>query len=228
MRRNSTWSIPEDYGKETLAGKTVRFQTVLKGLRRKELPDLNDDFAQDLGDFRTLDELKEALKKSIYAQREAEAQREAKDKLVDKLVDANEFPVPEAFVERQIENRVSAAPAIAGAAGRRYQIVQPGLEQDQRSAARCRQAGSEGIFDSQQGGAARDAIGVTNDEVDREVERIARESREPLVTVRKRLTKTARWTASPPTFRPRRRSTSCLKTPRRLWSRSNLLLSYLW
>ena len=100
---------PEDYGKENLAGKTVRFHTVLKGLRRKELPDLNDDFAQDLGDFRTLDELKEALKKSIYAQREAEAQRDAKDKLVDKLVDANEFPVPELFVERQIETACSSA-----------------------------------------------------------------------------------------------------------------------
>src|SRR5580658_8746058 len=99
-------TYPEEYGQEKLAGKTVRFHVVVKGLRRKELPEPNDDFAQDLGDFRTMDELKEALRKSIFAQRETEAQREAKDKLVEKLVDANEFPVPEAFVERQIENRV--------------------------------------------------------------------------------------------------------------------------
>src|SRR3984885_15111703 len=93
---------PEEYGQEKLAGKTIRFQTVLKGLRRKELPEVNDDFAQDLGDFRTMDELKDALRKSIFAQRETEAQRRAKDKLVDKLVDANDFPVPAKFVEKQI------------------------------------------------------------------------------------------------------------------------------
>ena len=49
---------PEDYGSEKLAGKTVKFHAVLKGLRRKELPELNDEFAQDLGDYRTVDELR--------------------------------------------------------------------------------------------------------------------------------------------------------------------------
>ena len=50
---------------EKLAGKTVRFKVEVKGLRRKELPELNDEFAQDLGDFRTVDELKDAVRKSI-------------------------------------------------------------------------------------------------------------------------------------------------------------------
>lgn len=178
---------PEDYGKETLAGKTVRFQTVLKGLRRKELPEINDEFAQDLGDFRTLDELKEALKKSIYAQREAEAQREAKDKLVDKLVDANEFPVPEAFVERQIENRVSQrlqSLAQQGVDTKSFNLDWSKIKEAQRDAAK-REVKASLILSKV---AQRETIGVTNDEVDREVERIARESREPLVTVRKRLT----------------------------------------
>jgi trigger factor len=177
---------PEDYGKENLAGKTVRFHTVLKGLRRKELPDLNDDFAQDLGDFRTLDELKEALKKSIYAQRETEAQREAKDKLVDKLVDANEFPVPELFVERQIENRVQQrlqSLAAQGVDTKSFNLDWSKIKEAQRDAA-LREVKASLILSKV---AQRETIGVTNDEVDREVERIARESREPLVTVRKRL-----------------------------------------
>jgi trigger factor len=177
---------PEDYGKENLAGKTVRFHTVLKGLRRKELPDLNDDFAQDLGDFRTLDELKEALKKSIYAQREAEAQREAKDKLVDKLVDANEFPVPEVFVERQIENRVQQrlqSLAAQGVDTKSFNLDWSKIKEAQRDAA-LREVKASLILSKV---AQRESIGVTNEEVDREVERIARESREPLVTVRKRL-----------------------------------------
>jgi trigger factor len=177
---------PEDYGKENLAGKTVRFHTVLKGLRRKELPDLNDDFAQDLGDFRTLDELKEALKKSIYAQREAEAQRDAKDKLVDKLVDANEFPVPEVFVERQIENRVQQrlqSLAAQGVDTKSFNLDWSKIKEAQRDAA-LREVKASLILSKV---AQRESIGVTNEEVDREVERIARESREPLVTVRKRL-----------------------------------------
>jgi trigger factor len=177
---------PEDYGKENLAGKTVRFHTVLKGLRRKELPDLNDDFAQDLGDFRTLDELKEALKKSIYAQRESEAQRDAKDKLVDKLVDANEFPVPELFVERQIENRVQQrlqSLAAQGVDTKSFNLDWSKIKEAQRDAA-LREVKASLILSKV---AQRESIGVTNEEVDREVERIARESREPLVTVRKRL-----------------------------------------
>jgi len=97
---------PEDYGSEKLAGKTVKFHAVLKGLRRKELPELDDEFAQELGDYRTVDELREAVRKAIFSQRQYEAQQEARNRIMDKLVDAHDFPVPEAFVERQIKTRV--------------------------------------------------------------------------------------------------------------------------
>src|ERR1022692_4640176 len=97
---------PEDYGSEKLAGKTVKFHAVLKGLRRKELPEIDDEFAQEIGDYRTVDELKEAVRKALFAQRQYEAQQDAKNLIVDKLVDAHDFPVPEVFVERQIRNRV--------------------------------------------------------------------------------------------------------------------------
>ena len=53
-----------------------------------------------------MDELREALRKTLFAQREQEAQQEAKDKLVETLVDVHEFPVPEAFIDRQVRNRV--------------------------------------------------------------------------------------------------------------------------
>ena len=99
-------TYPEEYGQSKLAGKTVRFHAVVIGVRRKELPGLTDEFAQDLGDYRTVDELRAAVQKGIFAQRQMEAQREAKDKLVDVLVDQHDFPVPELFVDRQIRNRV--------------------------------------------------------------------------------------------------------------------------
>jgi len=178
---------PEDYGKETLAGKTVLFRTHLKGLRRKELPELNDDFAQDLGDFRTLDELKEALKKSIYAQREADAQREAKEKLVDKLVEANDFPVPEVFIDRQIENRVQQrlrSLADQGVDTKSFKLDWNKIREAQKDAA-VREVKASLILSKV---AQLETIGVTKDEVDREIERIARESREPVVTLRKKFT----------------------------------------
>src|SRR5215472_2031179 len=80
-------TYPEDYQAQRLAGKTVKFHATLKGLRKKELPDLDDEFAQELGDYRTVDELREAVRKAIFAQREHDAQQEAKNKIIDKLVD---------------------------------------------------------------------------------------------------------------------------------------------
>lgn len=177
---------PDDYGQEKLSGKTIRFHVVVKGLRRKELPEVNDDFAQDLGDFRTLDELKDALRKSIFAQREAEAQREAKDKLVDKLVDANDFPVPGMFVEKQIENRVEQrlrSLAQQGVDPRSFNLDWDKIKEAQRDAA-VREVKASLILGKV---AERETIGVTNDEVDREVQRIAQQNREPLATVRKKL-----------------------------------------
>ncbi len=179
-------TYPADYGQEKLSGKTIRFHTVVKGLRRKELPELNDDFAQDRGDFRTLDELKDALRKSIFAQRETEAQRKAKDRIVDALVDANDFPVPEAFVERQIENRVEQrlrSLSQQGVDPRSFNLDWAKIKEAQRDAA-IREVKASLILGKV---AEREAIGVTNDEVDKEVTRIAQQNREPVPTVRKRL-----------------------------------------
>ena len=96
-------TYPEDYGQEKLAGKTVRFRMKLKTIRTKELPELNDEFAQDLGDYPTLNDLREAIRKAIFHEREYAAQQKAKDELIDGLIETHEFPVPEAYIERQIE-----------------------------------------------------------------------------------------------------------------------------
>lgn len=179
-------TYPEDYGQEKLAGRTIRFRSTVKGLRRKELPEVNDDFAQDLGDFRTLDELRDALRKSIFAQREAEAQRAAKDKLIDKLVDANDFPVPEAFVNRQIENRVEQrlqSLARQGVDPKALNLDWDKIREAQQDAAKREVKAS--LILTKVG--EREAIGVMQDEVDREVTRIAQQNREPVPAVRKRL-----------------------------------------
>ena len=94
---------PADYAEEGLAGKTVRFRIKLKMLRTKELPEQNDEFAKDLGDFENLEQLREAIRKTIFREKEFQAQQKAKEELVDKLVESHDFPVPETYVERQIE-----------------------------------------------------------------------------------------------------------------------------
>lgn len=178
---------PEDYGRENLAGKTVQFHVQVKGLRRKEVPELNDEFAQDVGDFRTVDELRDAVRKSIFAQRETEAQRAAKDKLVDKLVDANEFPIPEAFVERQIENRVDQRLRSLAAQGidpKSFNLDWNKIKEAQRGQA-LREVKASLILGKV---ADEEDIVATHDEVDREIERIARERRQPIAAVRKTVT----------------------------------------
>ena len=61
--REAEVTYPENYAAERLASKTVKFRLTLKALRLKELPELNDEFAKDLGDFQTLDELREEIRK---------------------------------------------------------------------------------------------------------------------------------------------------------------------
>jgi trigger factor len=175
-------TYPEDYGSEKLAGKTVKFHAVLKGLRRKDLPELDDEFAQELGDFRTVDELREAVRKSIFAQRQQEAQQTAKNKIVDKLVETHEFPVPEAFVERQIKNRVEQrlrAMAEQGIDPRKLQLDWEKVKESQRDQA-VREVKASILLGKV---SERESIRATRDEVDGEVEKAARQMRKPVAAV---------------------------------------------
>jgi trigger factor len=180
-------TYPAEYGRETLAGKTVRFRVGVKGLRRKELPELNDEFAQDLGDFRTLDEVKEAVRKSILAQRQNDARREAKDKIIDKLVETNDFPVPEVFVDRQIENRVEQRLRSLQAEGvdpKSFKLDWDKVKAAQKEAA-LREVKASMILGKV---AERESIVATNEEVDRELDRIARQEKQPVAAMRRKLT----------------------------------------
>lgn len=173
---------PEDYGAEKLAGKTVRFHAVLKGLRRKELPELDDEFAQEIGDYRTVDELKEAVRKALFAQRQNEAQQEAKNQIVDKLVDAHDFPVPEVFVERQIKNRVEQrllAMAEQGIDPSKLKLDWEKVKESQREKA-VREVKASMLLGKV---SERESIHATRDEVDNEVEKVARQQRKPVAAV---------------------------------------------
>jgi len=181
-------TYPEDYGQEKLAGRTVRFHMVLKAIRKKELPEANDEFARDLGDYQTLDELKETIRKTVFREREYVSQQHAKEKIVDKLVESHDFPVPEAYIERQIEANLEQhvrTLANQGVDPRKINVDWVKLKESQRDRASHDVKGSlliDRIAD-------REAIEVTKDEVDREVQRIARQQREPVASLRMKLEK---------------------------------------
>jgi trigger factor len=181
-------AYPENYGSARLSGKTVKFHATVKGLRKKDLPDLNDEFAQDLGDYRNIDELREAVRRSIFGQREFEAQQEAKNKIVEKLVEQHEFPVPEVYVERQIKNRLEQSLrglAEQGVDPRTLKIDWEKLKEGQREKAIQEVKASMLLSRISE----REAIGATRDEVNREVERQARQTREPVAAVQMRFEK---------------------------------------
>jgi trigger factor len=181
-------TYPAEYGAQRLAGKTVGFHATLKGLRKKELPELNDEFAQDLGDYRNVDELREAIRKSMQAQRQYEAQQEAKHQIVEKLVDAHDFPVPEVFVERQIRNRVEQslrAMAAEGVDPKSIKLDWEKVRETQRDKAVHEVKASLLLTRI----AEREAIGATREEVDKEVERLARQQREPVAALQMKFEK---------------------------------------
>ncbi len=182
-------SYPAEFaGQRRLAGKTVRFRATVKGIRQRDLPDLNDEFAKDLGDYRDLEELRDELRKQTLREREFLAQQEAKNKLVEALVDAHEFPVPDAFVERQLDSNIEQYVrelVMQGVDPRTMDMNWARLRESMRDRA-VREVRATLLLERI---ADREAIETTVEEVDREVHRIARQQREPAAAVRAKLEK---------------------------------------
>ncbi len=177
---------PEEFGDAKLAGRTVRFRARLKSIRRKELPELNDAFAADLGDFKSLEELKDEVRRALQREQEHLAQQQAKSKLVEELVKAHDFPVPEALVERQIQSQVEQY--LRGLAAQGVDLESVKLDWD-----KVRESQRERAIQDVRASllleriADRETVEVTMEEVDREVQRIARQGREAVAAARRRL-----------------------------------------
>jgi len=99
-------SYPEDVEDKRLAGKTFVYSVKIQAIKQKNLPELNDEFAKELGEFTSVDQVRTQIRGNMEAERKQTAEREAKDKLLTELVKRNEFEVPEALVDRQIDLRL--------------------------------------------------------------------------------------------------------------------------
>ena len=95
-------TFPEDYQAADLAGKPALFKVVVKTVKAKEVPELDDEFASDVSDFDTLDEYKEDLKKSILEKKEKSAKTEKENALVDKVIENAQMDIPEPMIELEV------------------------------------------------------------------------------------------------------------------------------
>ena len=175
---------PEDFGNEQLAGKKIPFHSKISGIRVKELPELDDDFAADVGDFQTLDELKTRVREEILEQKRRQARSDADEKIIDALVAQHDFAIPEKLIDQQITTRLERTARMFAGQG-----VDPStIDWSQ-------------MRDSQRDGAIRDvkaglvleriteaeAIEVDSSEIDGEVEAYAKRNQITLGAARKKL-----------------------------------------
>ena len=99
-------TFPEEYHAEELKGKPATFKVSVKEIKEKQLPELDDDFAQDVSDFDTLAEYKEDLKKTISVRKENEAKAKKEDEAIAKIVETSKMDIPEAMINTQVNRMV--------------------------------------------------------------------------------------------------------------------------
>ncbi len=104
--RDINVKFPEGYGAEDLAGKDAVFAVKLHEIKKKVLPELNDDFAKDVSEFDTLDEYKADVKAKLVKTAEEKAKRDMENALLDKIAENTEIKIPDAMIEEQIEDMI--------------------------------------------------------------------------------------------------------------------------
>ncbi len=101
-----TVTFPEEYGAEDLAGKEAVFKIKLHEIKLRELPEIDDEFAKDVSEFDTLDELKADLKAKALEQKTKFAEEDAENELVQQIVDSIKGEIPEAMFESRLNQSV--------------------------------------------------------------------------------------------------------------------------
>jgi trigger factor len=102
-------TFPEDYGNAELAGKHAQFACHVASVKKRQIPELDDEFAKDLGDFADLDALRHRIRDELTEGRERESQQVLRRSLLDALVERTAFAVPAGLVERQLQHQLRAA-----------------------------------------------------------------------------------------------------------------------
>jgi trigger factor len=182
-------SYPADFGEPKLAGQTVSYDVTVKAIKRKSFPERDAEFAKQLGPYESFEEFETRLRERSEGRKKEALENRAKDKMLEDLIGRFQFPVPEAFVQQQIEARLDR--------GLRA-LAQQGMKaEDMRKLdfARLRDAQRDQAVSEVKASMILDRIAeaekveVTEEDLDRELLMLSIQSREPLEELRDRLTR---------------------------------------
>jgi len=180
---------PADFSSSGLAGKKVEYTTEVTAVRKKELPDLDDEFAKSLGgDFDSVEALKTKVREDLEARATVESERMLRDELIKKLLDAHQFEVPQTLLNHEINHRLQAVARQMMSRG-----VNPEDPEINWDAAREEmQAQAEADIRASllmEKIAEAENITISEEQVEAEIEAIATASQQPSWQVRAALTK---------------------------------------
>jgi trigger factor len=182
-------SYPSEFSDRRLAGRTFSYAVTVKAIKRKTLPALDDAFAKSLGEFETLDALKQRLREGMQRDKQQQAEHEAKEKLVDELLRRNDFPVPESLIDRQVDLRLERGLRALAAQGMKADDMKKmdlnRLRSGQREAA-VREVKASLILEKI---ADAEKIEVGDDEIEKEIEALATQTQQTSEAIRARLTR---------------------------------------
>jgi trigger factor len=182
-------SYPEDTEDKRLAGKTFTYTVKVQAIKQKSLPELNDEFAKTLGEFQTVDDIRRVIREQIESERRHEAEHAAKEKLVGELIQRNEFEVPDSLIDQQIDIRLERGLRALAAQGLTAEQMKKMDLQRLRVGQR-----DQAIHDVKaalllERVAEEENVQVSDEELNHELEALARQSKQTSEAVRARLTR---------------------------------------
>ena len=182
-------NYPPDTQDKRLAGKTFSYAVKVQAIKQKSLPELNDEFAKQLGEFQTMDDVRKAIREQMEAERKHEAEHAAKEKLVGELIQRNDFEVPDSLIEQQIDIRLERGLRALAAQG----LTAEQMKKMDLNRLRVGQR-EQAIHDVRaalllERVAEEENVQVSDEEVNRELEALARQSKQTSEAVRARLTR---------------------------------------
>jgi trigger factor len=182
-------NYPEDTQDKRLAGKTFTYAVKVQSIKQKSLPEMNDEFAKTLGEFQTVDDVRKAIREQMEAERKHEAEHAAKEKLVGQLIQRNDFEVPDSLVEQQIDIRLERGLRALAAQGLTAEQMKKMDLQRLRAGQR-----EQAIHDVKaalllERVAEEENVQVSDEELNQELEALAKQSKQTSEAVRARLTR---------------------------------------
>jgi trigger factor len=186
--KNFDVAYPADYPDPKLQGKTYSYSVEILGIKEKKRPELNDEFAKDVSEAQTVEELRKKIRENLEAARSQRQNEQIREKLLAKLVAAHEFPVPQALVEHQMDSRLERTVRSLAAQGvdpRAVNVDWVSLRSRQKDRA-VEDVKAELLLDRI---ATAENIDATDEDVEKRVEAMAQRSGESATAVRANLTR---------------------------------------